>query len=382
MRALAADPVVRVALGALALGAVPYAIAILSPADMPDYSAALDLLLLLGVLLALQYGLRALPDPPTRRFWHLLTAAVSCWVVARGVQWVPAPGLTVSQASDIVQDFLYVMFYFFVVLALEFAPPQADRGRPTPGLGRLRSAGAAVFVFGLLVYFVIIPTALNPGAYDTWIPSLLLYVTLDVYVVARLARLQAQARLQLLRLTCTLLLVTAVLWLVTDIMEALSYLGALPADSGRPLDLAWFPPYVTLVAAARTRHFGPVPVLPVPAAPAPEQLTAAAHWGGALLVYAVAVPGAHLALYGLDLLDPVSKPAREVCVLVVMLALAGLAVVYQRLLERTSTRLAVERDAVARCLHALERVEAVGRLTGGIAHDSTMCSRSSWPTRV
>ena len=118
---------------------------------------------------------------------------------------------------------------------------------PLPG-------GFVVFAFGLLIYFAIIPGAMNPEVYDTWIPSLLLYVVLDVYVVMRLVYLRRASSGSHWETVYTWLLATAVLWMVTDSYEALSYIGVVPfVWSGTVLDLVWFSPFFTVVVAARSR---------------------------------------------------------------------------------------------------------------------------------
>ncbi|HEX9582491.1 MAG TPA: ATP-binding protein [Gemmatimonadales bacterium] len=365
-QSLAADPLVRLTAALLVFAAVPYVVPLLPAGRMAQYSRAADIPLLVVAIFAFQSGLRRLPDQRLRRVWHLLTAALASWLVVRGVQLVLGAGAVQSMGHEVVVDILYLVFYLFFILALEFAP-RTDRDEgPVPSLRNLRSAGATVFALGLLAYFVIIPGAINPAAYTTQAPSLLLFVTLDLYIVGRLVAHRVHCRARPWSTACTLLLTTAVLWVLTDLAEAMEYTGVWALGTGTATDLAWLPAWLTLVGAARAPHV-------VPASPAPERadLTGgAAPTGGAgsLLVFAVVVPATHFALSGLGLLDPVSKPAREVCALVVMLVLAALAAMHQTLLQRENQRLAADRDAVARRLHGLQRVEAIGRLAGGIAH--------------
>jgi signal transduction histidine kinase/CheY-like chemotaxis protein len=343
---------------------LPYVLPILPPNQRQWYADHLaGIPMLVTVLVALQYGIGRRPAPE-RAFWHLVSVAIGCWLAVWVLDLV-APATWRGNPLSLAEDLLYLLFYLMLVLALELEPARRERGRT---LRWVRAAGAIVFAFGLLTYFVLIPNRLTPRQYATWVPSMLLYLSLDTYLVVRLASLWYARSAQPWRSVHGLLLASAALWWLTDGIEALEYLKVLPLiRGGGPLDLFWYAPLASLIAAARVAALaGPPDDRSVPQGRSDVVDTL---WGGSLMVYAVAFPLLHLALSLSGVMDPASRAARELVVLVVLLMLSATAFVYQRFLERENRRLAAEHEEVNRQLHVARRLDALGRLAGGIAHD-------------
>ncbi|HXV86271.1 MAG TPA: hypothetical protein VD793_06215, partial [Gemmatimonadales bacterium] len=363
LRPLTGDGYVRITAVLLTAAAVPYVAPLLPAASMPGYSRWSDVPLLVVSILAFQAGLRSMGDPRLRRAWTLFSAALAAWLAARLVQVGWDTNAFQHAGHGLIEDVLYALFYLFFVLALESVPRQEGEQEPVASLRKLRSTGAAVFALGLLVYFVVLPGILNPTAYRTQVPSLLLFVTLDFYIVGRLVAHRLRSPRPPCSTAYTLLVVTAVLWALTDLAEVLEYLGWWSSAPGTAVELAWLPAWLTLVSAARAPYALPQhgDAARIPGA------SSAGPWPGTLMLFAVSVPVAHLAFT--DVMDPISQPARRLWALLVTLVLAGLAVAYEVFLHRENARLVADRDAVARRLHGLQRVEAIGRLAGGIAHD-------------
>ncbi len=363
-RRLGQDPVVRAAAAVFAAAFLPYVLPILPPNQRQWYADHLaEIPMLVTVLVALQYGIGRRPAPE-RTFWQLVSLAIACWLAVLVVD-LAAPAAWRGNRLSLAEDLLYLLFYLMLVLALELEPARQERGRT---LRWVRTAGAIVFAFGLLTYFVLIPSRLTPRQYATWVPSMLLYLSLDTYLVVRLASLWHARPAGPWRRVHGLLLASATLWWVTDGIETLEYLGVLPRiRGGGPLDLFWYAPLASLIAAARVGAVGGQPEDRSVPQPPPDVLDRL--WDGSLMVYAVAFPLLHLGLSLSGLLDPASRPARELSVLVVLLALSAMAFLYQRFLERENRRLAAEHEEVNRQLHVARRLDALGRLAGGIAHD-------------
>jgi len=309
----------------------PYFIPILSPAHLATYAAYYSgIPLFLVTLVAFQFRLRRIRDDAERRFWNLWTLGYGVWLVQQ--VWTGLPGVGSGYWYDVLDDLFFVLFYLLIILALQVEPHLHQDPTTKRRLEALESAGAAVFVFGLLAYFVVIPASLDREAFFTYASSLTLCVVLDGFIVLRLFRL-ARASTSRWRALYAWLLATAVLWLATDAVETLMTAGVIPwVASGTRLDLLWLTPYVPVLVAARLKD-------------CPWESGAEREPGGEedasqdqlagmatrpLVLFAAGLPILHLLLSSFGAVDPATRPAREMLALVLLLVLAGMAMAHQR----------------------------------------------------
>jgi diguanylate cyclase (GGDEF)-like protein len=339
---LCKDPIIRLAGLALAVALIPYLLPGLGP-DLRFAWAALysDPPLLLVCVLAFQFRLRRIADPAERRFWNLWTLAVAAWLLKSGLAiWFDHLGEWTLQA-DLTLNGCYFLFYSFAAIALE-TRPQLAASRPAKMARLVERVGTLVFFFGLLLYFAIIPASLDPTAYES--SSLLLFVALDFYLVVRLAGLRRNAPDGVWHQVYGWLLLTAVLWMATDTVEMLMWAEVLPwVEDGTLFDLIWFPPYFTLMVAARVRE---VPTRVDESSPQPVGFEL-----GPLVWYSVSFPVIHFSLARLGFATPVLAPLQEILALMLLILLAAMVVIYARLMREENRHLEEER------IRSQERVE-------------------------
>lgn len=307
----------------------------------------LDVPLLAFLIVLALVDARAAHASPERRFWYLVAGAFGCWLLVRviNIAWLLHVPIGHAVESDVAGDVIYVGFYLLLAVALELNPHEAAQRSERAGARMIEAAGAIVVVFALLAYFVVIPRAVNAAAYDTWVPSLLLYVVLDGYLVVRLAALRYSRPPPPWNRVYGWLLVTAVLWLMTDALEASFWAGIVHwVGPGTPLDLLWLPAYGTMMMAIRSA------ASPLPAAnlegPPSRRDPLAGLWGGPVVLYAAAAPVLHFGLYAFGVLDPISRDPREALTFGTIVVLAILAWFYQRTVEWENRRLAAELRAM------------------------------------
>jgi len=287
-----------------------------------------------------------------RRFWNSMTAAAACWIGQQALLMATYTREDLSVALSLLDELLYVGLYLFMVLALDVQPHLRLEGDPPSALPVLRRVGTVVFAFGLLTYVVVVPATLDPDAYWTAIPSLTLYLLLDLYLVHRALRAFSQSTDRRWRHIYGWLLATCISWLVLDAVEALLWMEILPwLDPGTPWDLPWFLPLVLLVLTGRAGiaagDLGESPRMETDRRP-----RQAASLDGPPILLAMLVPLLHFTAYGLELFDPSERQAHELVALSLLLVLGGLAFLYQRALEIRGRRLESERlEALALIEH-------------------------------
>lgn len=357
-RMLLADPIFQLSLLVLAILAAPFFLPILSPEQLEIFSSvALELPMIALTIAALCHRLDRV-DSSERRLWTLLAVAFAFWLAQRLVAAIDYHQERSDVAYRLLLDGLYVGVYAAFILALESCPRPRRTQTRISSLEALESAGTILFALGLFAYFAVAPLVLDPESYWRGISTLLLYVVLDIYLVLRLMSLRRAATSPRWRSIHSWLLAMAVLWLATDILEALFWAEALPwVPPGTPLDLLWLLPFVPILAVARWRTF------PFDTRQGSTSKVDVLHslWGGKLVVYAVAFPLVHFLFHTTGLLDEGLKPTRELAALVWLVLLAGLAVIHQTRLEVENHRLDADRD---RMLAAIQHQAHHDPLTG------------------
>jgi PAS domain S-box-containing protein len=328
------DPVMRAALGFFLVSAClyPFLASFLTPDELRRSWTFLRLTFLTLVVVALQKGLRRIERSSERRFWNLFTVAFGCWLAVY-LGRVLEPDPFSSLFHSLAEEVLYAVYYLALVLAVESRP---DRRDPLPGGDLERAVGwptVTVFVVGLLTYFVLVPALGNRQAYESSLPSLCLYVSLDLYLATLLLYRARSAPLSRWRILYGLLALTTALILITDFLELIFLLLDIPSW-GHGTDPVWNLPFLALVLTARLRH-APFPEVPSPESPREPLVSPVEGTMAAALLF----PLLHFTCHRLGLLDPLGRSVRESLVLLWLLLLGAIALVQHRLLERKARRL-------------------------------------------
>jgi PAS domain S-box-containing protein len=338
------DPMARLFFLLLACLVLLYVLPILSSQHLWFFAEyVVGIILSVFLLVAIRYRLTKIKSASERRFWNLIAAGMLVWLVVELV-FLATPDGRWTSWMNLMVDGLYLVFYLLFFLAIITRPHVKKATEAAPSLWNLEVTATFILIYGLLTYFVIIPRGLTPAAYDTWIPSYLLYLTLDCLLFARFAYLFWECGSVRWRKLYGLFAAATALWTLVDLAEVLMFEGIFPyVESGSLLDLLWDLPHVLLVVAALAmsqadnveddteRDWTPEDVDLAPSAP--------------LVAYVFALPFFHLVFSILGLLDPAADLAREICLLCFLPLLAIAAWSHQRTLVR-------ERDAAVRDLRA------------------------------
>ncbi|MEM8960780.1 MAG: PAS domain S-box protein [Acidobacteriota bacterium] len=305
-------------------------------------------------LIALQVGRDRLAEELERRWWNDLSIAYGCWLVVPVLYFTGnhlLPGL--QPHVGLIADVLYAVFYLFLILAGERIPGRAYRWR-APTLERAVAWPAALaFVGGLLGYFALLPGIFTRDVYNEAVPSMYLYIALDLYLSLRFFHLAATTPSPRWRAIHATVALSFTGIMLSDLTESAGWWSGSP-QWGQSQDVLFLLPYVFLVLAARIRHQR----FPEP----PERELSEIRHADALptpsirtVVFALSMPVLHFALYGLDLLDPTLEPARELLVTIAMIVLGMIAMLQHRVLQRRARELWAERVKIERALRQSEQ---------------------------
>lgn len=350
------DRLLHIAFAVLALSALPYFLPFVDGDQRWTYGTFYaEAPLIVLTLAALEIRRRRSESRRERRFWGLLSAALACWLAS----WVLYFFVSLEEqiwAVELTADLLNLLYYLFLFLAATSHPHLAGRSLRPAAADRTETIGTIFFVFGFLVYFVILPSHLTPEAYLGYVPSLLMYAILDLLLAAGFLHLARHVRSDRWRSIYRWMGTGVGLWFVLDSIECLQYLNAFPwVDAGTPFDTLWFFPYLPLIVATRVAAAAEERPSPSTASAAPPALFGSDSSRALLVVYTTIFPLLHFGLYATGLGEPASRQAREVGVFLLVVVLGVLAVGAHRRLERARRRAESETQRHGERLRALSR---------------------------
>lgn len=317
--------------------------------DVARIEAAAGRRILVFLFLALSvYALRCdrqrLRYPEERRFWADLELAFGSWLLVSAVYlFFPRPHKPF--AAEAAAEVLLGAFYTFFLIAVERRPDRRSRWRPVGVEEALTWPAVLVFVFGLYVYFVLIPRLATPR--DS---VLYFYVFLDLFLLGKLLYAWATAWGEKWRTLYLVLLAVPALMLFTDLVELQQDLANVAWPFGTWPDLLTVLPMLAVVVAARLRT-----------QPFPEEIRddivrpSLSGPSGKSMIAALAFPIIHFLCSAFGLLSPETLLPREFVVGWWLLLLGMLSLVQHRRLEKEAEALWRERKQVERSLDRSEK---------------------------
>ena len=284
---------------------------------------------------------------------------------------IPASELW-ARVYAVTVGFSYSCYYFLALSALAVVPHRRSEDAAQAWLWLIRPLGLAVLLWGFVLYFYTIPVGNDvvPAPANEFLGNLIPFLVLDVVLVTVAFRLRRTTDSTAWRSIYGWLGVAFACALTVDTIDLLQRIAVLPSTNyGTLFDLLWLSWPAFIIVAGRVLAHAPAEEV-MPADPLDEERSWFTSLSGSkTFVLALALPGIHLALSTSGWLDPAHRPARDALVLICVVAMGCIAVFHEHLLKRENERLARARAEANEQLQSARRLEGIGQLAAGIAHE-------------
>jgi diguanylate cyclase (GGDEF)-like protein len=295
-----------------------------------------ETLVVLPLLAVLWLRWRHSIDRRESRFWILTGTAFAIWGMVTPVThllgWL-STGMV--DAGSYVNSLPFLLFYLCLFAGL-LVHPQVENDPATFPLRALEWTATLVLLLGMMLYFLVVPAALDSPSEGAWSSQLVFWVALDVFLVVWLCYMREVAEQPAWRHTYGWLLAAVAIWAVGDIMLLMANAGLFSKPrAGSAFEVLWLLAFCAVVKATElhrpTAEKGRPAVFFVP----PLGI-------GPLVLYTALPLLLHTLGYRWNGLDPDLYSLRESVALTVTVILTGITLFYFRLFRDENERLAMQ----------------------------------------